>query len=96
MQDLLSDPSMLLFDLEQQSKDSLLDLVLTTEFLSICYQANIELPPIIEPLLQKMDRLTLNQNFSRLNSELELFTRRESGIFESISNLMQIALSVET
>lgn len=42
-----------------------------------------------------MDRLALNQNFTKLNSELNLFTRRESGIFESISNLMQVALSTD-
>jgi hypothetical protein len=52
---------LLAYDVGSQSIDSLLDLVLAAEFLSFCYQTKSEVPPIVEPLLEKMDRLTLNQ-----------------------------------
>lgn len=42
-----------------------------------------------------MDQLTLNQEFNTLNSRLNLYSRRESGLFESIANLIRDALPNE-
>lgn len=42
-----------------------------------------------------MDRLTLNQEFNTLNSRINLYSRRESGLFESLANLIRDALPNE-
>jgi len=75
--------------------DSLLDLVLAAEFMSFCYQTKSEVPPMAQPLLEKMDRLTLNQELNQLNSQLNLQMRSESGIFESVCKLARDALQYE-
>lgn len=46
--------------------------------------------------MQKLDRLTLNQEFTTLNSQLNLYSRREAGLLESLAILLRDALPNET